>query len=253
MAIKSINHGQKNPETGLNWRQEQFCRFYVSGLTTAQAYESAGFDVGSKTGKKLSNRAPGDGVAQRPTAENLARKLLRHPHVKARINQLKMEQAAIAEQQRLNFIDRWSIDMEKMTIMLMEDRHYARTGELALRDAEGNRTDEQAGPPQDWRPDPRAAVQATMGLAKLHGLLIDRKEVTVIDAMQNMNNNELLEFIGKMQSKLGMTIDVQADPAFPPSKMSRSITAQDVVIGEELSGDDSDEPEDPSGAEDAWA
>ena len=51
--------------------------------------------------------------------------------------------------------ERHGITLEKLTAMLLEDRSMARDTLKA-----------------------NAAVQAVMGLAKLHGLLIDKQEVT---------------------------------------------------------------------------
>jgi hypothetical protein len=230
MAKNQGRSGPKDPITGLNSRQEAFCRFIVAGYGNGEAYEAAGYNIGVNGGQPMHSRAKGEG-GLRPTAQNLAAKLMRLPHIKARILALSKEQQVNVDRMRSLAIERWAIDVEKTTKMLLEDRHFARTGELSLRDENGMKTDTDEAPP-DWRPDPRAAVQATMGLAKLHGLLIDRKEVTVIDAMQNMNNDELINFIGKLQSQLGPVIDVECSPV---GTMSRRITS------EVIDADDDDE------------
>jgi hypothetical protein len=229
MAIKQSRSGVKDPITGLNARQEAFCRYVTAGYPVAEAYESAGYDVGANGGRLLNSRAEGDDAALRPAATNLGNKLLRLPKIKDRLRALALEQQKNIDRMRAIAMERWAIDIDKTTKMLLEDRHFARTGELTLPDldAEGNPVKRPPeAPPQDWRPDARAAVQATMGLAKLHGLLIDRKEVTVIDAMQNMNNNELIGFIAKLQAQLGPVIDVEVDssPA-EPSRLSKMMDA----------------------------
>lgn len=227
MAKNQSRTGRKDPVTGLNDRQETFCRLIIAGRTHGAAYEEAGYDVGVNGGVTLQKRAAGDITTHRPISDNLANKLLQTPKIKARLVALHAEHQKNLDIMRQAAVDRWSISVEKTTIMLMEDRHFARTGELSLRDPSGHRTDNCEGPPQDWRPDPRAAVQASMGIAKLHGLLVDRKEVTVIDAMQNMNNDELIAFIAKMQSQLGPVIDVPVSSSpVSPSRYSRMITAE---------------------------
>jgi len=151
---------------------------------------------------------------------------MQNPKVKKRLADLRKMQQDDVEVQREALTEKYVMDLEHMTVMLLEDRHFARTGELALRGPDGE-IEDKTGPSGDWRPDARAAVQATMGLAKLHGLLIDRKEVTVIDAMKGMNNNELLEFIGRLQEQLGPVIDVPVNSdSRSDSRFSRMITAE---------------------------
>jgi hypothetical protein len=237
MSNKGNRSGPKDPITGINSRQEAFCRFITSGYSVADAYESAGYEVGVNGGSTLSKRAKGDITAVRPAAANLGNKLLRLPKIKARLHALAIEKQEQADRLRAIAVEKWAIDVEKTTKMLLEDRHFARTGELSLPEQDENGLPLKASasnPPQDWRPDARAAVQATMGIAKLHGLLIDRKEVTVIDAMQNMNNNELVNFIAKLQAQLGPVIDVEvnSEPG-EKSRFSRMITAEVIEESDE--------------------
>jgi len=228
MAHKNSAYGPKHPLTSLNRRQEQFCAYVVAGYTYEAAYVAAGYDVGANGGRTFLGA---DG--RKTAAAFLGAKLARNPFVKKRIEALQIEQSERNEVMRNELAERWRIDVEKTTIMLLEDRHFARTGQLSLPDEKGRRSADSSDPPPDWRPDPRAAVQATMGLAKLHGLLVDRKEVTVIDAMQNMNNAELMGFIARLQAQLGPVIDVpvvDAPAAAPePPRLSRSVSPDDVA------------------------
>lgn len=237
MSRKNSAYGPKHPLTSLNRRQEQFCAYVVAGYTYEAAYVAAGYDVGANGGRTFIGA---DG--RKTAAAFLGAKLARNPFVKKRIEALQIEQSERNEVMRNELAERWRIDVEKTTIMLLEDRHFARTGQLSLPDENGKRAADSGDPPPDWRPDPRAAVQATMGLAKLHGLLVDRKEVTVIDAMQNMNNIELMGFIAKLQAQLGPVIDVPVTESPPrgepsgrepsntePPRLSRRVNHDDVI------------------------
>jgi hypothetical protein len=57
-------------------------------------------------------------------------------------------------------------------------------------------------PPDKAKLDPRAAVQATMALGAMHGLVTKRTEVTIVDSVERMRDDELIDFIDKLRSKL---------------------------------------------------
>jgi hypothetical protein len=216
--------------TGLNPRQELFCQHIALGQDAGTAYKLAGYEPGKKGGAALHVRAKGDMSPHRASTYDSGQEMLSNPRIRARIRVLHTDLERRNEELRRASQIKWAVDTSKVTQMLAEDRHFARTGELNLRDENNNRTDGCTGVPPEWRPDARAAVQATMGIAKLHGLLVDRKEVTVVDAMQNMNNDELMEMIERMQAQLGPLIDVPVSSApTAESKYSREITAQDIL------------------------
>jgi phage terminase small subunit len=196
-------YGRKDPKTGINPKQEQFCQNYVRGWDYVKAYKEAGYDsvneATCETKDQLTRR-------YRRAAICLANR----PAVKKRIDELQAEQTASVNAQRLAMTDKYAMNIERLTLMLLEDRHFARTGELALPGAEQIK-DHTKG--SDWRSDARAAVQATMGLAKLHGLLIDKAEITVQGSISRMSNEELLQFISKVHSEIGPIVEVTANAA----------------------------------------
>jgi hypothetical protein len=198
-AKKGEPHGQVNPKTGLVPRQELFAQYIAAGHTLEKAMQDAGYHITT------------DGLTRTEAHQrwgSAGNKLRKKPKIKARIEQLMAEQAAVIEVQRNKLSDKFQMNLEKLTLMLMEDRHFARTGELSLPD-QPQIKDHTKGP--DWRSDARAAVQATMGLAKLHGLLIDKAEITVQGSISRMSNEELLQFIQKVHSEIGPVLEVGAD------------------------------------------
>lgn len=226
MSVKGVSSGRKDPITGLNKRQELFCRFYVSGHTMADAYLAAGYDVGAN-GSVGAQRTDINTI--RPTAELLAQKLLGLPKIKDRVAALQREESERMEEARRQLREEYFYDIEKATKLLMEDRHYARTGELGLPNDRTMTEAERKSIPEGWRPDPRAAVQATGLIAKLHGLMIERREITVVDSMAAMTNEELLQFITQLQKSLPPLVDVST------SQGSRMITGKDIAHSSELS------------------
>jgi phage terminase small subunit len=93
-----------------------------------------------------------------------AKVLLGRPEVIHKIMELK---AKIHE--------RHEITVDTLTEMLLEDRKDARAaGQFS------------------------ASIAAIRELGKLHGLIIDRKEITVHGAISAMNDKELSEFIGEV-------------------------------------------------------
>ena len=205
-ARKGEAHGQVNPETGLNHRQELFAQYIVAGRTLADAVRLAGYQI------KEPPSNPRD-LEQKWTIRGT--RLRKLSGVAARIDHLMAEQAEVIAKQRNALSDKFQMNIEKLTIMLLEDRHFARTGELSLPGAAPVK-DHTKGP--DWRSDARAAVQASMGLAKLHGLLIDKAEVTVQGSISRMSNEELLQFIHKVHTEIGPVVELTAStlPDYPP-------------------------------------
>jgi hypothetical protein len=112
-----------------------------------------------------------------------------HP-ARAALEKAKQKaQAAVAKD--------YKIDIEHVTRMLLNDREYARTGKLLYEDG---RPDEP--PPDRAKLDPRAAVQATQSLAAMHGLVTKRTEITIVNTIEKMRDDELIDFIGKLKEKL---------------------------------------------------
>lgn len=118
---------RKDKITGLTPQQEEFAAGLAAGMSNRAAYVSA-----------YPRAANWSKTALYPRASRLAA----DSNVMARVREL---QRPVRE--------RHQIDIERITVQLLEDREFAR----ATRNA-------------------GAAVTATMGLAKLHGLLVeDRK------------------------------------------------------------------------------
>lgn len=226
-------YGRKDRETGLNPKQEAFCQLYTQGWDYVAAYKGAGYDSVNK--------------ATCTSEDQLTRRIRRaalcladRPAVKARIDVLQKEQTIAfnkkRDRARAALSDKYQMNLERLTLLLLEDRHFARTGEMKLPDQSEPVRDPNerlgqtpiAGNPSypgyphnmtpdqrasaEWRPDARAAVQATMGLAKLHGLLIDKAEITVQGSITRMSNEELLSFIQKCHQEIGPVIDVAPNP-----------------------------------------
>ena len=222
------DRGVKDPITGLTSQEEMFCQYLMTGATLSDAVLKAGFNVGEK------ELDPAKAAAARSARGSDIKK---DPRVKKRLEDLTQEKQQNIEMQKASLSDRFQMNLEKLTMMLMEDRHFARTGELTLDPVEA-----PPAPPQKeiipadqpggwrpeiiperesgWRPDARAAVQATMGLAKLHGLLIDKAEITVQGSITRMSNDELLQFIQKVHQEIGPIVEVTPEliSDFPASK-----------------------------------
>lgn len=88
-------------------------------------------------------------------------------------------------------------DLVYVTQMLLNDREFNRTGRVAYEDGAPD-----APTPLGWRPDGRAVVQATQTLASIHGLVTKRSEVTVVNAVEKMRDDELIDFIQQLGEKL---------------------------------------------------
>jgi hypothetical protein len=95
------------------------------------------------------------------TVGNRAAALLREPTVAYFIEQLRAEAAKRNE-----------INIDNITTMYLEDRKLAR--DLGM---------------------PAAAISAVTGVAKLHGLMVEKSKVTVEKSLANMNDEELDAFI----------------------------------------------------------
>lgn len=203
-ARKGEPHGQVNPKTGLVPRQELFCQYIVAGQTLAEATKLAGYQITSAaTGKR--------DVDQYWTERGA--KIRKSPLVQKRIGVLMAEQTEVIAKQRNALSDKFQMNIERLTEMLLQDRHFARTGKLSLAD------DAEIQP--DHRPDARAAVQASMGLAKLHGLLIDKSEITVQGSITRMSNEELLRFIDTVHKEIGPMIEIEALEIPEPPRAQR--------------------------------
>jgi hypothetical protein len=126
-------------------------------------------------------------VKQETALRDRAKGITQHGRMQAEAK--KQAQAAITK--------KYQIDLERVTRMLLNDREYARTGKLLYEDG---RPDEM--PPDKAKLDPRAAVQATMALGAMHGLVTKRTEVTIVDSVERMRDDELIDFIDKLRSKL---------------------------------------------------
>lgn len=216
-AHKGEPHGQVNPKTGLVPRQELFCQYIVAGQTLAEATKLAGYQITSAATTKRD--------IDQYWSERGA-KIRKAPLVQARIGVLMAEQAEELAKQRNKLSDKFQMNIERLTEMLLQDRHFARTGKLTM--------DENAKVQPDHRPDARAAVQASMGLAKLHGLLIDKSEITVQGSITRMSNEELLRFINTVHQEIGPMIEVEAlevpEPPKPrrlPAKKGRVVLEHD--------------------------
>ena len=135
-----------------------------------------------------------------------ASKVMRRPRVRDRIEVLLKEHRQRLEEARVKVADRYQIDLERITRMLLHDREAALTGRVHL---EGR---EPEPIPANWRMDLGAAAKMTLGLAQLHGLMIKRTELTVIDRFEKMNDYEIVDFIGDLQSKLADVITIDASP-----------------------------------------
>lgn len=193
-ARKGEPHGQVNPKTGLVPRQELFCQYLVAGRTLADATKLAGYQITEKP--EWAKEQIDDAWTIRGSR---IRKLAL---VQKRIGVLMAEQAEELSKQRSKLSDKFQMNIERLTEMLLQDREFARTGKLSL--------DPNAEIQPDHRPDARAAVQASMGLAKLHGLLIDKSEITVQGSITRMSNEELLTFINTVHQEIGPMIEVTA-------------------------------------------
>lgn len=151
--------------------------------------------------------------------------------IRERASKLRKERLADRAKARSQVAKTYKVDIEHATRMLLNDREYARTGKLLYEDG---RPDESA--PDKAKLDPRAAVQATMAIASLHGLVTKRSEITISGAIEVMKDDELIDFIDKVKAKLEHyeTIDLNAAP-------DRPLIEQPVpeVIGYE--DDDADE------------
>jgi uncharacterized Zn finger protein (UPF0148 family) len=120
-------------------------------------------------------------------------------HLRQKAEVKKKAQAVVAK--------KYKIDLEHVTRMLLNDREYARTGKLLYED---DRAEE--APPDKAKLDPRAAVQATHDLAVLHGLMVKRTEVTIVDSVEKMRDDELVDFIEKLGEKLESYKTIEARP-----------------------------------------
>lgn len=225
-------YGRKDRETGLNPKQEAFCQHFVRNWDYVAAYKEAGYDCSPKPTTR-------DEDHLKRTIRRSAICLANRPAVKERLDVLQKEQTIEHNKNlvhaRATLSDKYQMNLEKLTLLLLEDRHFARTGELKLPDQPepvrnpNERWGQTAAPgtpaypgypnlhapvqtSDSWRPDARAAVQATMGLAKLHGLLIDKAEITVQGSITRMSNDELLSFIQKCHEQIGPVIDVTPTP-----------------------------------------
>jgi hypothetical protein len=203
-AHKGVAHGQVNPKTGLVPRQELFCQYIVAGQTLAEATRLAGYQI---TSCATAKNDPDQYWTIRGT------KIRKSPLVQARIGVLMAEQTEVIAKQRNALSDKFQMNIERLTEMLLQDRHFARTGRLSME------PDAEVQP--DHRPDARAAVQASMGLAKLHGLLIDKSEITVQGSITRMSNEELLRFINTVHQEIGPMIEVEALEIPEPPKPRR--------------------------------
>lgn len=188
-------HGSVSPLNGLTRRQELFAEYNVAGYPLHECVKMAGYkhELAGLTKDEAHIRLAARGA-----------KLAKIPQVAEFMEKLRAEQLENNKKQKAHLSDKYQMNLEKLTVMLLEDREFARTGQLALPGHEPQKDRETS----DWRPDARAAVQATMGLAKLHGLLIDKAEVTVQGSISRMSNEELLQFIQTVHHEIGPVIEV---------------------------------------------
>jgi phage terminase small subunit len=124
-------------------KQEAFARAYVETSNASEAYRRS-YNIGS-----MSQRA----------VEVEASKLLKHPEVTLRLEQLQRKAQK-----------RHEITLDTITEMLKADRELAR----------------QNG-------QPAAAVSAAMGLAKIHGLIVDKAELTHKTSVEDLSDAELAD------------------------------------------------------------
>lgn len=174
--------GRIDPETGLNPKQEAFCHAYVRYWNPSEAAKQVGY-----------------------TGQNGAA-LMAKKDVKRRIDELIVRARRRQDVELERLPKDMKMDIARVTQMLLRDREAALTGRVQL---EGR---EPEPVPDNWKIDSRSAVGATMGIAQLHGLLIKRTEITIIDAMAAMNDQELIDFVNKMQAKLSGVITIDANP-----------------------------------------
>lgn len=107
------------------------------------------------------------------TVGSRASALLREPTVAYFIDQLRAEAAKRNE-----------INIDNLTTMYLEDRKLAR--DLGM---------------------PAAAISAVTGVAKLHGLLVEKSKVTVEKTFNDMSDEELDAFIIAEAQKMGFKRD----------------------------------------------
>jgi hypothetical protein len=193
------NRGIIDPETLITPQQELFCQEYVCCWDAQRAAEKAGYSSGSGSG------------------------LMQRAHIRVRIEDLIKKQRLRMEREREDMPKRLRMDLARITEMLLRDREAALTGRVHI---EGR---EPEPVPSNWRMDNGAAVKATMGIAQLHGLLIKRTEVTFIDAMETMNDHELVDVVRRLQSKLADTITIDVSPL---SELARDPDEQDDTDAE---------------------
>ena len=175
-------YGVIDQETFLNPQQERFCEEYVRCWNAEQAAVNAGY-------------APGHHQT-----------LMVNKPVRAHIETLIKRQRRKMEKAREDAAKDCKMDLTRVTNMLLRDREAALTGRVHLEGMEPEPV------PGNWKMDPGAAVRATMGIAQLHGLLIKRTEVTVIDVMEQMNDYELVDLIEQLKEKLSKTITIDVSP-----------------------------------------
>lgn len=175
-------YGVADKDTGLNPQQDLFCEEYVRCWDANMAAATAGY-------------APGH-----------APELMNKKHVRAHIESLIKRQRRKMEKAREDAARECKMDLTRVTNMLLRDREAALTGRVHLEGMDPEPV------PANWKMDPGAAVRATMGVAQLHGLLIKRTEVTVIDVMEQMNEYELVDFVEKLKEKLAKEITIDVSP-----------------------------------------
>jgi hypothetical protein len=195
---KGDAHGPISSLNGLTRRQELFAEYLVAGHSLEECVTLAGYkeEVGHMTPLEKQRRLSARGT-----------KMVKNGRVQKFIQELRAQQLEKNLKEKAHLSDKYAMNIEKLTLMLLEDRHFARTGELQLPNQEGPIRN-PAERPTDGRFDARAAVQATMGLAKLHGLLIDKAEVTVQGSISRMSNEELLQFISTVHREIGPILEV---------------------------------------------
>jgi hypothetical protein len=174
--------GIVDQETFLNPQQERFCEEYVRCWDVQAAAATAGYNPAN--GQNLMNKKP----------------------VRAHIETLIKRQRQRMEKAREDAARECKMDLTRVTNMLLRDREAALTGRVHLEGMDPEPV------PANWKMDPGAAVRATMGVAQLHGLLIKRTEVTVIDVMEQMNEYELVDFVEKLKEKLAKEITIDVSP-----------------------------------------
>ncbi len=147
---------EEKKEEPLTWQQEAFARAYAETGIALEAYRRAHKNCPLNTST----------IAAR------ARRLLAMPQIQARVRELCAKKAAKVEQEAKRAELEQEITIERLTRMTLD------AYEMACENAQAS-----------------AAIKAAEFLGKLHGLIIERKEVGEPGDFSRMSRHELQQYI----------------------------------------------------------